>query len=121
MVFLAKKYLVDLPTHLQYVKLLEDFDLLAQQSNPQNSAGNLQQLCTYLRKACLAYHNALEPSHYFRTKCVQYPGDCLMTPGDFMKAVADLKLGPEVIGSDQVVMGLYAEIDSANTKKVTMD
>jgi len=29
-VFLAKKYLIDLPQHLQYVKLLEDFDVLAQ-------------------------------------------------------------------------------------------
>jgi hypothetical protein len=44
-----------------------------------------------------------------------------MTPGDFLKAVADLKLGDEVIPNDQVVNALYAEIDSANTKKVTID
>ena len=44
-----------------------------------------------------------------------------MTPGDFQKAVADLNLGVEVVPNDQVVNALYAEIDTANTKKVTMD
>lgn len=44
-----------------------------------------------------------------------------MPPGDFQKAIADLNLGTEVFPNDQAVNSLYGEIDSANTKKVTMD
>ena len=44
-----------------------------------------------------------------------------MTPGDFHKACQDLNLIPDVIANEPVVNALYAEIDTANTKKVTMD
>jgi hypothetical protein len=68
-VFLAKKYLVDLPTHIHYLKLFEDFNNIAQTTG--NVSGiNYQMICSYIRKACIAYHNAQDPSGYFKTKCV---------------------------------------------------
>ncbi len=44
-----------------------------------------------------------------------------MTPGDFHKACQDLNLIPDIIANEPAVNALYAEIDTANTKKVTMD
>lgn len=62
-VFLAKKYLVDLPTHIQYVKLLEDYEVMAKTASLSAISGsNYQLMCTFIRKACLAYHNAVDPS-----------------------------------------------------------
>ena len=110
---------MDLPTHIQYVKLLEDFERMAG-STGLVSGVNFQKICTYIRKACIAYHNSYEPSQYFKTKCVQFPRDCLLTPGDFHKACSDLQLIPDIIGNEAVANAVYAEIDTANTKKITM-
>jgi hypothetical protein len=52
---------------------------------------------------------------------VQFPRDCLLTPGDFHKACSDLQLIPDIIANEAVINAVYAEIDTANTKKVTMD
>jgi hypothetical protein len=43
------------------VKLLEDFERMAG-STGGVSGVNFQNICTYIRKACIAYHNSLEPS-----------------------------------------------------------
>ena len=52
---------------------------------------------------------------------MQFPRDYLLTPGDFHKACSDLQLIPDIIANEAVVNAIYAEIDTANTKKVTMD
>lgn len=59
-VFLAKKYIMTLPSHLQYEQLLEDFTLLSK-AGALGSVANFKLICSYIRKACLAHYNVVEP------------------------------------------------------------
>lgn len=100
-VFLAKKYLVDLPTHLHYLKLFEDYDSLSTLTTP--STYNARHISTYLLKSILAYSSATpSPSAFFRGYCTQYPRDSLLTLGEFHKALTDLRLVPEIVQSEAV-------------------
>jgi hypothetical protein len=118
-VFLAKKYMLDLPSHLHYIKLLEDFDILAKTSTTGSQA-NFKLICLTLRKALIAFESLSDVTLYFKKHCKQYPRDFLLTPLEFVKACKDLHLVPEFC-TEQALNALYAEIDTANTKKVTMD
>jgi len=62
-VFLAKKYIKALPNSLSYLQLFEDFDM-SSKGNSTNAVFN--NICSYIKKACLVHHNINDIQQYFK-------------------------------------------------------
>jgi len=67
-VFLAKKYMLTLPSHIHYIKLLEDFDMLAKTTTTGTQA-NFKHICLTIRKACIAFEGLSDVIVYFKKHC----------------------------------------------------
>lgn len=117
-VFLAKKYIRALANSVCYEQLLEDFDMISKSNFA--GAANCKHICSYIRKACLVHHNITEVQQYFKTHCTLNPGESLMSLLEFSKACTSLYLVPDICTEAQL-KGLFDEIDTAKTQKVTMD
>ena len=77
-------------------------------------------MCSYIRKACIAFNKIIDPRDYFKNYCLLNPKGPLLTNLEFVKACRELRLVPDICQDNQL-NELFNEMDTAKTTKITMD